>query len=49
MYDFNNLTISSFIQSGRVAISKPTILSSIKAASYFAFKFSRESYVLVKF
>ena len=39
----NLLQTFSFIQSGRVAISRPTILSSIKAASYLAFKLGIES------
>ena len=48
-YDAINFAISSVIQSGLVAIEIPKILSLTKAASYFSFKFSKESYVFVKF
>lgn len=41
--------MSSVIQSGLVPMAKPTILSSIREASYLLFKLSRVSYVFVKF
>ena len=47
--NLKSCAISSFMQSGLVPIEIPTILSSIKAESYFDFKFSTVSYVFVKF